>query len=940
MLLFMYISISIYQSNYKTNQITELNKIVESEREIIKDISEKNYPKLENKINDLVNLEKCKKLNTELMIKNTGINYLANKISQNVKNADVKKHSKEYDDLLNERVELSAQISNLQNNPLTINILTQLNQQDKPLHQQIKYLEQKAKDNYQNRMILINKIKKLETNEKVKYILSNLDKNNAPLNEQITAINRELGKLNNNNPLGEHYNTNTKYILEKLNQNNRPVNQQIEVLRESLENKNLLLEIDRLKQELAKNLKTGNEPLNLTNLTKTLNNLQEIKNNPSRPYNQNSTNVLEQIGMNDKPIDQQINKLKNTLDLDKNLKKELANNLKIGDENLNTDSMEKALNNLQDIKNNHTNSYNPNSKKVLNKMGMNNIPLDEQINKIKNKLDLDKLLKKQLTNNLKIDNENLNTDDIKKSLNNLQDIKNNHTNDYTPNSKAILKKLDINNKPLNEQINKLKNKLDLDERLKEQLANNLKTKDDNLDANNLKKALSNLNDIKNNHTNSYNPNSKAILNKMGVNNIPLDEQINKLKNKLDLDKRLKEQLANNLKTKNDNLDANDLKKALSNLEGIKDNNTNSYNPNSKAILKKMGVNNKPLVEQINKLKDKLDKNKKINKQITILEKQINKNPLSKNSNLREEDIKEALKNLNKMKDTNTNTYANADKVYIDKLKNALDSITEIQNLKNKLANKKDIKPVLNTNIENAIKYLEDKEKQPNLKANKDVQSTLDKFNIKGKPSNEQLSNLYLNLYSTPSNNTNVSELNFVINRLNNQNDLNNRIKYINNFLEQSTNTTNDYPQYNRTKKDGEDKSSKKEIETLKNQVKYLQKKIEKSGVSHLPCILDNEGSSIFLFRLSLRDDNINVQLGSHEKIKELSKDIPNLDKLIDKTMSLKKFMKLTKPIFEQSVQDECRQFVYFKDETVSKKEYKRKTLTIQHHFYKYIDHSW
>ena len=51
-------------------------------------------------------------------------------------------------------------------------------------------------------------------------------------------------------------------------------------------------------------------------------------------------------------------------------------------------------------------------------------------------------------------------------------------------------------------------------------------------------------------------------------------------------------------------------------------------------------------------------------------------------------------------------------------------------------------------------------------------------------------------------------------------------------------------------------------------------------------------------------------------------------------------MQLTKPIFEQSIQNECRQFVYLEDETISKKEYKRKTLTIQHHFYKYIDYAW
>ena len=734
-LFFMYISISIYQLTYKSNQISELNEIVESEREIIKEIVEKDYPKLENKIDDLVNLEKCKKINIALKNKNTGIDYLTNKISQDVKNADARKYSKKYDDLQNEKNKLNAQISNLKSNTLTINVLTQLHQQDKPLHQQILTLEQKMKDNYRNRMVLVNKIKELRTDGKVKYILSKLDKNDAPIHEQITAIGRELNQLNQNR-LGKNYNTNTTHVLNNLKQNNRPVDQQIEVLKQSLENKNLLLEIDNLKKQLAKNLKTGNQNLNIRNMKEALNNLQNIKNNPSKSYNQNSKNVLEKIGMNNKPLNEQISKLKNTLDLDNQLKKQLANNLKIG-------------------------------------------------------------------------NENLNTADIKKALDNLQTMQNKATNSYDANSKELLKKLGIDNKPLLEQISDIKNKLDLDNKLKKQLANNLN--------------------------------------------------------------------------------------------------------------------------------NELDQDYKLNKQIKELEKQINKNSLLKDPNINKENIEKALINLNEIKNSNTN------KIYIDQLKKALDGVKEIQKIKNKLSNKINTKPVLNKNIENTIKYLEDKANQPNLKADKDVQSTLNKFNIKGKPTNKQLSNLYLNLYSTPSNNTNVSELNFVIKRLNKQNDLKNRVEYINNFLEKTTNTTNNILKDSEDDingKNNEGKNSKKEIDTLKSQIKYLQKKIEKSGITHLPCFLDNEGSSIFLFRLFLRDDNIHVELGKHEEIKELSKGLPNMDKLIDKTMSLKKFMRLTKPIFEKSVQDECRQFVYLEDETISKKEYKRKTLTIQHHFYKYIDYSW
>jgi cell division protein FtsB len=273
----MFISIAIYQLNYKNNQISELNAIVESEREIIKEIVAKEYPKLENKIDDLINFEKCKKENIVLKCKNTGIDYLANKMSHDIKNADTRKYAKKYDELKNEKIKLNTQISNLKSDQLTINVLTNLDQQDKPLHQQIITLEQKVKDNYKNRMILVNRIKKLKTNTKVKYILAKLDKNDAPIQEQISAIDKELHQLNQNK-FGKNYNTNTTYVLDNLKQNYKSVGQQIEALKQSLENKKLLLEIEYLKKQLANNLKTKNNNLNTNDLKKALENLQKMQN--------------------------------------------------------------------------------------------------------------------------------------------------------------------------------------------------------------------------------------------------------------------------------------------------------------------------------------------------------------------------------------------------------------------------------------------------------------------------------------------------------------------------------------------------------------------------------------------------------------------------------------------------------------------------------------
>jgi hypothetical protein len=583
----MCIFIFVYQLSYKTNKINELNKIVESQREITEDIVKKNYPNLENKINDIINIEKYKKLNNDLKNENSGINYFKNKVLDDMKNANRLKTYREYDDLQKQKKELYIQASNLINNKLTINTLNEFNQQNQPLHKQIQYLEVKVKNNYQNKLIQSNNLKNLKANEKIKYILLKLGKYDAPLQEQIDAIDNELKKFNTSLLSKNH---NTKVILEKL-------------------------------------------------------------------------------------------------------KRELANNL--------------------------------NSPKYI-----------------------------------------IDTNNIQKALDNLQKIKNDTTGKYDPNTKDILQKLDQTNKPLEQQINNL-------------------------------------------------------------------------------------------------------------------------NP--------------------------INQDKELNEQIKELEKQIDKNIVLKDPNI------------------------NKEKIYIYKLKEALAGIKEIQKIENKLSNNKSRKPTINKDIENTIKYLEDKTKQPNLKANKDIQSTLDRFSIKDMPTTEQLSDLYSNLYSTPVNNTNISELNFVINRLNEQKDLEDKIKYIENILEKIDKPINTLA---KDSVDTKSKDSNKEITALQNKIKYLQKKIEKNGVLHLPCLLDNEGSTIYLFKLFLRDDNMHVQLGWQDGIEELTKGLPNLDKLVDKTMSLNTFMKLTKPIFEQTVQDECRHFVYLEDETISKKEYKRKTLTIQHHFYKYIDYIW
>ncbi|TEW45732.1 hypothetical protein [Psychromonas algicola] len=1079
----MFMVITVYQLSYKTEHINELNKVVESQREITEEIVSKNYPVLENKLNDLVNLEKYKKLNNQLKNNNSGSIFIENKIINNVINADKQKDYGNYNALLKNKAQLNEQLKDLQNHTLTLGTLKNLNLVNKPLHQQIQLLENRIKNNYQNKLVLTNKLKQLKGNETVKYILQKLDVHNAPIQKQLETLNGELKRFDNslldkNYKLGRDYDTNTKDILDKLNQKNKPIDKQIELLEQTLQNKKLLLEINRLENKLAnlpKNSKYNLERRNLESkdlnkklnklkerfnenrvaknprLQKAINNLNRIQINNQGKYESNTKDLLDRLKQGNRPLDKQIESLQKQLDtVSKNSK------------------LQKALENLNSIKKNNQANYDPNTKEVLKQLNQDQQPLDKQIEGLKaerekalNNPDIDdEKLQKALDNLNKIKKDNLDNYDpitkevlkqlnqdqqpldkqieglkaerekalnnpdiddekLQKALDNLNKIKKDNLDNYDPITKDVLKQLNQDQQPLDKQIEGLKaerekalNNPDIDDEKLQKALNNLNkiktgnqasydpitiellkqlNQDDqpldiqieglkaelekalnnpDIDDEKLQKALDNLNEIKKDNLNNYDPITKDVLKQLNQDQQPLDKQIEALK--AELEKALN----------NQDIDDEKLQKALDNLNEIKTGNQASYDPITVELLKQLNQDEQPLDIQIEGLKAELEKtlvNPDINNEelqkaldnlnkiktdnqanydpITIeLLKQLNqdeqplgkqieslKNELENEFNypdINDENLQKALDNLQQIKNAPVQNINDAeDKAYKEQLKDVLDGINRIKIINNELANNNDLKPIINHDIEETIKYLEDKKKQPGLKANDDVQVILDEFNIKDKETPEQLSRLYSNLYSAPIDDVNVSELNFVINRLKDQNDLENKLKYINDVLEKHKDSSYTFSKDNENTNDPSI-ASNKQIEGLRNQIKYLQKKVQKNGTVHLPCMIDDTGTSIYLFKLFLRDDNIHVQLGWQEQVAELSKDIPNLDKLVDQTLTLNRFMDLTKPIFEQSIQNECRQFVYLEDETISKKEYKRKTLTIQHHFYKYINYAW
>ncbi|WP_284352996.1 hypothetical protein, partial [Psychrosphaera saromensis] len=682
----MFMVITVYQLSYKTEHINELNKVVESQREITEDVVSKNYPVLENKIHDLVNLEKYKKLNNQLKNNNSGTIFIENKIINNVINADKQKDYGNYKDLLKNKTQLYGQLKDLQNHTLTVGTLKNLQLENKPLHQQIQSLEKRIKSNYQNRMALTNKLQQLKGNETVKYILQKLDVHDAPIQKQLDTLNGELKRFDNslldkNYKLATDYDDNTKDILQKLDQKNRPIDKQIELLEQTLKNKKLLLEIKRLENKLAnipKNSKYSLERKELDSkefnrklnelkkqlsenrvsknprLQKAINNLNRIQTNNQRKYESNTKDMLNRLEQGKLPLSKQIENLQKELDT-------VSRNSKL----------QKALDNLNTIKINNQANYDPNTKELLKQLKQDKRPLAKQIENLEKELDT-------VSRNSK----------LQKALNNLNTIETDNRANYDPTTKELLKQLNQDKQPLAKQIENLEKELDT-------VSRNSK----------LKEALDNLNTIETDNQANYDQTTKELLKQLNQDKQPLAKQIENLQKELDAvsrNSKLKEALDNLNKIKTDNqanydqttkellkqlkqdkqplakqienlqkeLDAvsrnSKLKEALDNLNKIKTDNQANYDPITKELLKQLNQDKQPLDTQIEGLKTELEK-------------------ASKNPDINTEKLQKALDNLNKIKTDSQSNYDPITEELLKQLnqdKQPLD--TQIEGLKTEL----------------------------------------------------------------------------------------------------------------------------------------------------------------------------------------------------------------------------------------------------------------
>jgi len=205
---------------------------------------------------------------------------------------------------------------------------------------------------------------------------------------------------------------------------------------------------------------------------------------------------------------------------------------------------------------------------------------------------------------------------------------------------------------------------------------------------------------------------------------------------------------------------------------------------------------------------------------------------------------------------------------------------------------------------------------------------------------EKLNSIIKNLNELKKNIKNLDEINFSIKQeLKEKNDLLEDIKEkenihkIKDMIQQCVELDTEVKTINEIINEKNELIERKDV--LEKQITYY-KRVQ--GLDYPPCWISDKGKARYLFHITLNESNLYIKEALwNENDREKSKKIPNIEKIINKDLSLNQFLKLVKPLYKQTVIEECRHFVIFKDNTETKKSYKTKTLKIENFFYKYIE---
>ncbi|MDL3986889.1 hypothetical protein [Shewanella xiamenensis] len=108
-----------------------------------------------------------------------------------------------------------------------------------------------------------------------------------------------------------------------------------------------------------------------------------------------------------------------------------------------------------------------------------------------------------------------------------------------------------------------------------------------------------------------------------------------------------------------------------------------------------------------------------------------------------------------------------------------------------------------------------------------------------------------------------------------------------------------------------------------------------NGLVHPPCWADSKTGSIeFMFDVTILEDGVVFARGWPESRNEQALADPVILSVIGEYNKSNEHLAKTRPIFEDSVKNNCRHFVRVSDQAISKDAFKKHLLAIEQHFYK------
>lgn len=108
-----------------------------------------------------------------------------------------------------------------------------------------------------------------------------------------------------------------------------------------------------------------------------------------------------------------------------------------------------------------------------------------------------------------------------------------------------------------------------------------------------------------------------------------------------------------------------------------------------------------------------------------------------------------------------------------------------------------------------------------------------------------------------------------------------------------------------------------------------------NGLVHPPCWADTKTGSIeFMFDVTIQEDSVVFARGWPESRNEQVIADPLILSVIGEYKINTEHLAKTRPIFEDSVKNNCRHFVRVSDKAISKDAFKKHLLAIEQHFYK------